>query len=91
MNAADVIDIIAALTTLVVAIGTLIGALKLLREVKTGNALTQDGLDKTDAVLHQGNSAKHAADRYQQDLRAALNNAGVEIPGDQSLEKRNGR
>jgi hypothetical protein len=89
MTVADITGLITALTALAIAVGGVITALKVLREVKTGNELTQAGNDKTDVVHHQLNSQKQAADRYQQDLRTALQTAGVAIPDDESLEKAN--
>ena len=93
MTIADVTGLITALTALAVAVGGVIAALKVLKEVKTGNELTQTGNQltrtgnvMTDRVHKQLNSQKHAADRYQQDLRTALQNAGVDIPNDESLE-----
>ena len=87
MTVSDVTALLTAVTALVIAIGGVITAVKVLREVKTGNALTQVGNDKTDAVHNQLNSAKDAADTYQQDLRTALQTAGVAIPDDKSLER----
>ena len=96
MTIADITGLVTALTALAIAVGGVITALKVLREVKTGNALTQTGNtltrignQKTDAVHTQLNSAKEAADRYEQDLRSALQTAGVPIPDNQSLEKPN--
>lgn len=87
MTVADWTGIITSLTALVVAVGGALTAARLLREVKTGNQLTQAGNDKTDAVHVQLNSAKEAADRYEEDLRTALQTAGVTIPHDKSLER----
>ena len=89
MTVADITGLVTALTALAIAVGGVITALKVLREVKTGNTLTRIGNQKTDAVHTQLNSAKEAADRYEQDLRSALQTAGVPIPDNQSLEKPN--
>jgi hypothetical protein len=86
MTVSDVTGLITALTALAIAVGGVVTAIKVLREVKTGNELTQAGNDKTDVVHHQLNSQKKAADKYQQDLRMALQSAGVAIPDDESLE-----
>jgi hypothetical protein len=80
MTINDVTDVITALTGLVIAIGGTFAALKLLTEVRHGNA-------KTDEVHTMLNSAKEAADRYQEDMRTALQGAGVTIPLDRSLHK----
>ena len=89
MTVADVTGLITALTALAIAVGGVITALKVLREVKVGNELTQTGNAMTGKVHQQLNSQKHAADKYQQDLRTALQTAGVTIPDDVSLEEGN--
>jgi hypothetical protein len=96
MTVADVTGLITALTALAIAVGGVITALKVLREVKVGNELTQTGNELTQTgnamtgkVHQQLNSQKHAADKYQQDLRTALQTAGVTIPDDVSLEEGN--
>lgn len=73
MNLGDISNIITALAGLVIAVGGLVAAIKITRKV--------------DAVHVQLNSAKDASDRYQQDLRDALEQAGVKIPVDQRLVK----
>jgi hypothetical protein len=73
MTVDDFTGIITALTGLAIAIGGVIAAVRIQRKV--------------DAVHVQLNSAKDASDRYQQDLRDALEQAGVKIPVDQSLRK----
>jgi hypothetical protein len=78
--------LVTALTALAIAVGGVITALKVLREVKAGNELTQTGNVMTGRVHQQLNSQKQAADKYQQDLRTALQSAGVAIPDDESLE-----
>ena len=87
MTIDHVTGLITALTALVIAVGGALTALKVLREVKAGNALTKVGNAKTDVVHAQLNSQKLAAEQYQQDLRGALQEAGVPIPDDQSLTK----
>lgn len=74
----DVTGLITALTALAIAIGGVITAIKVLREIRIGN-------DKTDAVHDQLNSAKTASDRLEQDYRHALQEAGISIPTDRSL------
>jgi hypothetical protein len=80
MTLDHVTGLVTALTALVIAVGGALTALKLLREVKVGNA-------KTDVVHAQLNSQKKASDQYQEDLRGALQEAGVTIPVDASLTK----
>ena len=79
--------LVTALTALAIAVGGALTALKVLREVKVGNALTKAGNAKTDVVHAQLNSQKKASDQYQEDLRGALQEAGVTIPTDASLVK----
>jgi hypothetical protein len=86
---ADITSLVTALTALAIAVGGVITAIKVLRGVKTGNDLTQTGNDMTARVHKQLNSQKTAADKYQQDLRTALQSAGVTIPDDESLEGNN--
>jgi hypothetical protein len=82
-----VTGLVTALTALVIAVGGALTALKLLREVKVGNALTKVGNAKTDIVHAQLNSQKKEADQYQEDLRTALQDANITIPLDASLSK----
>lgn len=71
----SIAGIITATTSLIVAIGGLIVSLKVLIPIK-----------KTAEVTHSiVNQAKTNADAYQQDLRTALQQAGVDIPPDKSL------
>ena len=79
MTVQDVTSLISALTGLTIAIGGALTALKVVREIRIGNS-------KTDAVHAQLNSAKHDADVYQEDMRTALQEAGVTIPLDKSLK-----
>ena len=71
--------LVTALTALAIAVGGVLAHIRTLREVKAGNEMTGE-------VHQQLNSAKHASDKYQQDLRTALQHAGVAIPKDESLE-----
>jgi hypothetical protein len=73
MTVDDLTGVITALSGLAIAVGGLIAAIKIHRKVE--------------AVHIQLNSAKDASDRYEQDLRDALEQAGVKIPADQSLRK----
>lgn len=52
MTVADITSLVTALTALAVAVGGVLTALKVLREVKTGNELTQTG-NKMTGGLHK--------------------------------------
>jgi len=80
VNLTEITGLVTALTAMLIAVGGVLAHIRTLREVKAGNELTGE-------VHQQLNSAKHAADRYQQDLRTALQDAGVSIPNDDSLEQ----
>jgi hypothetical protein len=67
----QVLQLISALTGLVIAVGGFVMAQRVRGDVH--------------AVHTQLNSAKTAADQYQQDMRDALERAGVKIPEDRSL------
>ena len=73
----SVAGIITAITGLVVAIGGVIVSFRVLIPIK-----------KTGETVHQIVN-QHSTDQqlYQQDLRGALQQAGVPIPADQSLPK----
>jgi uncharacterized membrane-anchored protein YhcB (DUF1043 family) len=73
MTFEQVLQLISALTGLVIAVGGFVVARRVRGDVQ--------------AVHTQLNSAKTAADQYQQDLRDALQEAGVTIPSDKSLRR----
>lgn len=71
----SVAGIITALTGLVVAVGGLIVSIKVLIPAKKT-------AEETHKLVNQQSTDAHV---YQQDLRTALQEAGVDIPPDKSL------
>lgn len=86
MTVTEVTGLVSALTALVVAIGGVITAIKVLREVKTGNQLTETGNHLSRQMRRQLFSQRSAVDKYQEDVLTAL--AGASVP-DESKEESN--
>ena len=79
MTVNQITNLVTALTGLFIAIGGVIAAIKVLHEVRAGNV-------KTDEVHAQLNSNLQASNAYQESLRTALQEAGITIPTDPSLQ-----